>query len=49
MGPISYAKDEDGVLLPLTMCKEYYRRGSVDPSDEAYDIDAQLETGERNH
>ncbi|KAG7217487.1 hypothetical protein INR49_021412 [Caranx melampygus] len=43
-GPISYAEDEDGQLLPLIMCKEYYKRGSVEPSDEAYDIDAQLET-----
>ncbi|XP_063351607.1 mucolipin-2 [Pelmatolapia mariae] len=44
VGPISYAEDENGKLLPLTMCKEYYRRGSVEPSDETYDIDAQLET-----
>uniref|UniRef100_A0AAX7VBG5 Polycystin cation channel PKD1/PKD2 domain-containing protein n=1 Tax=Astatotilapia calliptera TaxID=8154 RepID=A0AAX7VBG5_ASTCA len=45
VGPISYAEDENGKLLPLTICKEYYRRGSVEPSDEIYDIDAQLETG----
>lgn len=44
VGPISYAEDDDGNLLPLVMCKEYYKRGSVNPSDEAYDIDAQLET-----
>uniref|UniRef100_A0AAX7VUF9 Polycystin cation channel PKD1/PKD2 domain-containing protein n=1 Tax=Astatotilapia calliptera TaxID=8154 RepID=A0AAX7VUF9_ASTCA len=44
VGPISYAEDENGKLLPLTICKEYYRRGSVEPSDEIYDIDAQLET-----
>ncbi|XP_005735002.1 mucolipin-2 [Pundamilia nyererei] len=43
VGPISYAEDENGKLLPLTICKEYYRRGSVEPSDEIYDIDAQLE------
>lgn len=47
MGAISYAEDEEGKLLPLTICKEYYKRGSVEPSNEAYDIDAQLETGER--
>lgn len=47
MGPISYAEDDDGELLPLDVCKDYYKRGSVEPSDEAYDIDAQLETGER--
>ncbi|KAM9383865.1 mucolipin-2 [Pholidichthys leucotaenia] len=44
VGPISYAEDEDGQLLPLTMCKEYYKRGTILPSDEAFDIDAQLET-----
>ncbi|XP_073332481.1 mucolipin-2 [Pagrus major] len=43
VGPISYAEDEDGQLLPLAICKEYYKKGSVEPSDEAYDIDAQLE------
>ncbi|XP_045543215.1 mucolipin-2 isoform X2 [Salmo salar] len=42
VGPISYA-EEDGKLLPLVICKEYYKRGNVEPSDEAYDIDAQLE------
>ncbi|XP_061635679.1 mucolipin-2 isoform X2 [Phyllopteryx taeniolatus] len=44
VGPITYAEDEDGGLLPLVICKNLYRRGSVAPSDEAYDIDAQLET-----
>ncbi|XP_057697712.1 mucolipin-2 isoform X2 [Corythoichthys intestinalis] len=44
VGPISYAEDEDSGLLPLVICKNLYRRGSVTPSDEAYDIDAQLET-----
>ncbi|KAM7012886.1 mucolipin-2 [Tautogolabrus adspersus] len=44
VGPIAYAEDDDGKLLPLTICKEYYKRGTVEPSDEAYDIDAQLET-----
>ncbi|XP_029562125.1 mucolipin-2 isoform X2 [Salmo trutta] len=44
VGPISYA-EEDGKLLPLVICKEYYKRGNVEPSDEAYDIDAQLEKG----
>ncbi|XP_029939643.1 mucolipin-2 isoform X1 [Salarias fasciatus] len=44
VGPISYAEDAKGKLLPLSICKEYYKRGSVEPSDETYDIDAQLET-----
>nr|XP_019936716.1 PREDICTED: mucolipin-2 [Paralichthys olivaceus] len=43
-GPITYGEDDDGKLLPLVLCKERYKRGSVEPSDEAYDIDAQLET-----
>ena len=45
VGPISYAEDEDGHLLPLVVCKRYYKRGTVEPSDDAYDIDAQLEQG----
>ncbi|XP_076880435.1 mucolipin-2 [Brachyhypopomus gauderio] len=43
VGPISYAED-DGKPLPLVICKEYYRRGSVDPSEEYFDIDAHTET-----
>uniref|UniRef100_A0A8D2ZMB9 Mucolipin TRP cation channel 2 n=1 Tax=Scophthalmus maximus TaxID=52904 RepID=A0A8D2ZMB9_SCOMX len=46
-GPITYAEDEDGKLLPLIVCKQHYKRGIVQPSDEAYDMDAQLETGVR--
>lgn len=46
MGPISYAEDKDGQVKPLTICKEYYKKSSLEPSDEAYDIDAQLETSE---
>lgn len=49
VGPISYAEDEDGKLKPLTICKEYYKKSSLEPSDEAYDIDAQLETSEILH
>uniref|UniRef100_A0A8C5I8P8 Polycystin cation channel PKD1/PKD2 domain-containing protein n=1 Tax=Gouania willdenowi TaxID=441366 RepID=A0A8C5I8P8_GOUWI len=45
VGPISYAEDEEGNLLPLIICKQYYKRGSLEPSDETFDIDAQLETG----
>ncbi|KAM9797407.1 mucolipin-2 isoform 3-T3 [Syngnathus typhle] len=44
VSPISYAEDEGGGLLPLVVCKTLYRRGSVEPSEETYDIDAQLET-----
>lgn len=47
-GPITYAEDEDGNLLPLAICKEYYKKGSVNPTGEAFDIDAQLETGWRD-
>uniref|UniRef100_A0A3B4AGS5 Uncharacterized protein n=1 Tax=Periophthalmus magnuspinnatus TaxID=409849 RepID=A0A3B4AGS5_9GOBI len=43
VGPISYAEDADGKLLPITVCKESYRRGNINPSDEEFDIDAQLE------
>ncbi|XP_016521401.1 mucolipin-2 isoform X2 [Poecilia formosa] len=48
VGPISYA-EEDGKLLPLSICKEYYRKGNLEPSDEAYDIDAHLETECMSH
>lgn len=44
VGPISYAEDDDGKLLPITICKDYYKKGSVKPSDETYDIDSELET-----
>ncbi|XP_068176252.1 mucolipin-2 [Antennarius striatus] len=49
LGPISYAKDKDDKLLPLIICKEYYKRGSMEPSDEAYDIDAELEKDCMSH
>ncbi|XP_053709667.1 mucolipin-2 isoform X1 [Synchiropus splendidus] len=44
VAPISYAEDESGRLLPLNICKDQYRKGSLAPSEETYDIDAQLET-----
>lgn len=49
VGPIDYAEDEGGKLLPLTICKEYYKRGSVEPSNEHFDIDAELETACTSH
>uniref|UniRef100_A0A673A3H9 Polycystin cation channel PKD1/PKD2 domain-containing protein n=1 Tax=Sphaeramia orbicularis TaxID=375764 RepID=A0A673A3H9_9TELE len=33
VGPIGYAEDEDGKLLLLTICKQYYKRGSVNRTD----------------
>ncbi|XP_012680755.2 mucolipin-2 [Clupea harengus] len=44
VGPVSYAEQENGTLVPLAICKEAYRRGSVQPSEEYYDIDSQTET-----
>ncbi|KAI5626577.1 mucolipin-2 [Silurus asotus] len=44
VGSVSYA-EEDGKLLPLVVCKEYYRRGSGKASEETYDIDAQTDSG----
>ncbi|KAM9761898.1 mucolipin-2 [Menidia menidia] len=49
VGPISYAEDEFGKLQPLIICKQHYKRGSLKPSDEAFDIDAQLETDCMSH
>ncbi len=44
VGPVSYA-EENEKFLPLIICKKSYKNGSVEPSEEAYDIDAELETG----
>lgn len=44
VGPVSYA-EENEKFLPLITCKKSYKKGSVEPSEEAYDIDAELETG----
>lgn len=42
VGPVSYA-EENGEFQPMVICKESYQRGSVEPSEGSYDIDAQLE------
>lgn len=44
VGSVCYA-EEDGKLLPLVICKEYYKQGSGKHSEETYDIDAQTEPG----
>ncbi|XP_053490473.1 mucolipin-2 [Ictalurus furcatus] len=43
VGSVSYA-EEDGNLLPLVICKEYYRPGSGKHSEGTYNIDAQTES-----
>uniref|UniRef100_A0A673LGG5 Mucolipin-2-like n=1 Tax=Sinocyclocheilus rhinocerous TaxID=307959 RepID=A0A673LGG5_9TELE len=43
VGPVSYA-EENEKFLPLSICKKSYKKGSIEPSEEAYDIDAELET-----
>lgn len=45
VGPVSYA-EENEEFLPMVICKESYQRGSAEPSDGSYYIDAQLETGD---
>lgn len=47
MGPINYAQDEDGKLLPLVLCKEQYKKSSTEPVADVYDIDSEVETGEK--
>lgn len=47
VGPMNYADDEDGNLLPLVLCKEQYRKGSVEPSGKMYDIDSEVEKGKK--
>lgn len=44
MGSVSYA-EEDGEILPLVICKEYYKQGSGKHSEKTYDINAQMESG----
>nr|XP_020452374.1 mucolipin-2 isoform X2 [Monopterus albus] len=43
VGAVAYAEDGDGKLLPVSICKEYYKKGIKESSDEVYNIDAQLE------
>ncbi|KAM9461746.1 mucolipin-2 isoform 2-T2 [Clarias gariepinus] len=43
VGSVSYA-EEDKKLLPLVICKKYYRRGSEEHSEATFDIDAQTES-----
>nr|XP_055072808.1 mucolipin-2 [Misgurnus anguillicaudatus] len=43
VGPVGVA-EENGKFLPMVICKESYKKGSVKPSEGSYDIDAQLET-----
>lgn len=42
---VRYAK-EDEKLLPLIICKEHYRQGSGNHTEETYEIDAQTESGD---
>ncbi|NP_957442.1 mucolipin-2 [Danio rerio] len=42
VGPISYA-EENGEFSPMIICKKSYKRGDVQPSEDVYDIEAQLE------
>ncbi|KAK3561797.1 hypothetical protein QTP86_014377, partial [Hemibagrus guttatus] len=43
VGSVSYA-EEDGKILPLVICKEYYKRGSGKHSEKTYDINDQMES-----
>lgn len=45
MGSVTYGDDADGVLLPITVCKESYKKRSVEPSSGVFEIDTELETG----
>ncbi|XP_063076469.1 mucolipin-3 isoform X2 [Engraulis encrasicolus] len=33
----------DGVYTPLSLCKEFYRRGSISPDNDTFDIDPVIE------
>lgn len=48
VGPISYAEDENSKLLPLVICKILYKKRSLDPLKQAFEIETELETGEKS-
>lgn len=48
VGPISYSEDENRKLLPLVICKSLYKKRSLDPLNQAFEIDTELETGEKS-
>lgn len=39
----------DGVYTPLSLCKEFYRRGSISPDNETFDIDPVIEKGDTHY
>ncbi|XP_058257786.1 mucolipin-2 isoform X2 [Hemibagrus wyckioides] len=43
VGSVGYA-EEDGEILPLVICKEYYKQGSGKHSEKTYDINSQMES-----
>lgn len=47
VGPINYADDEDGNLLPMVLCKEQYRKTNVEPLGKIYDIDSEVEKSKK--
>lgn len=48
VGPISYSEDQNGNLLPLVICKSLYKKRSLEPLKQAFEIDTDLETGEKS-
>lgn len=45
MGNHQYEKEGD-VYSPLTICQQFYRNGSISPSNETFDINAQVDEGD---
>lgn len=48
VGPISYSEDKSGKLLPLIICKQLYRKRSMDLVKQIFVIDTDLERGEKS-
>lgn len=46
VGPLGYSEDENGKLVPLNICKYLYKKTSLEPLKQPFQIDTELETGE---
>lgn len=44
VGNLAYESVE-GEYTPLSVCQEFYRNSSIDPGNETFDIDPQIDKG----
>lgn len=48
VGNHEYEK-KDSVYTPLLVCKDFYRNGTIYPSNETFEIDAHVDTGKHDY